>query len=266
MNRILLFTFTLAVMIFSFGSCNLVTISYAVTYRGNGSTAGIIATDKYTYQNSDIVTVLPKGTLVNEGYIFTGWNTQEDGLGTDRAPGSTFQMGSIDVVLYAQWETKYKVKDIGPAGGIIFYVDHINEYDWDCLEVAPYGWYNDDRDPVFRPGMTNLLTGLLIGSGESNTSKIVSYMYNDESIAAKVCSDAIIGAFDDWFLPSKEELSQIFQNLFLAGIGGFRANMYWSSSTLGQNTWAQQFLYRLEETPELQSWTSEYYVRPIRSF
>jgi uncharacterized repeat protein (TIGR02543 family) len=47
--------------------------------------------------------VLDKGTLTKEGYTFTCWNTQADGNGIDRAPSSTFAMGSASVILYAKW-------------------------------------------------------------------------------------------------------------------------------------------------------------------
>ena len=31
---------------------------------------------------------------------------------------------------------QYEVGDVGPAGGWIFYVDSLDEFDWDYLEVA----------------------------------------------------------------------------------------------------------------------------------
>ena len=76
---------------------------YTVTYQGNGNTGGDPPEDPKTYKSTFSVTVLDKADLVKNGYIFAGWNTQVDGNGTDRAPGSTFIMGKADVILYAKW-------------------------------------------------------------------------------------------------------------------------------------------------------------------
>ncbi len=41
--------------------------------------------------------------MTQAGYTFIGWNTAENGSGTSRAAGSTFTMGTENVLLYAQW-------------------------------------------------------------------------------------------------------------------------------------------------------------------
>jgi uncharacterized repeat protein (TIGR02543 family) len=74
-----------------------------VMYNGNTNTGGTVPIDTNTYLPTFTVTVLGNGTLTNTGYTFAGWNTQADGNGTDRAPASTFAMGSSNVVLYAKW-------------------------------------------------------------------------------------------------------------------------------------------------------------------
>ena len=83
---------------------------FSVTYSGNGNTSGNIPTDTNLYTNGQIVTVLGNtGSLAKTGFAFAGWNTSAGGNETDRAAGSTFQMGSINVVLYAKWSPVYTI-------------------------------------------------------------------------------------------------------------------------------------------------------------
>jgi len=77
--------------------------TYTVTYNGNNNTGGTAPVDGTNYQQGDTVTVSPVGTLVRTGYTFSGWNTIANGSGTSHAAGSTFAMGSTNVILYAQW-------------------------------------------------------------------------------------------------------------------------------------------------------------------
>jgi|GEM_PF-5151821 len=81
------------------------TVLYTVTYNGNGNTTGTVPTDVNTYSNGVTVTVLENtGNLKRTGYTFDGWYTNAAGSGgTLRTPGSTFAIGSADVVLYVKW-------------------------------------------------------------------------------------------------------------------------------------------------------------------
>ena len=77
--------------------------TYTVSYDSNGATTGTVPTDSTEYDSGDTVTVLGNtGSLVKNGYVFSGWNTANDGTGTDRAVGSTFSI-SDNVTLYAKW-------------------------------------------------------------------------------------------------------------------------------------------------------------------
>ena len=78
--------------------------AYSVTYNGNGAGSGSAPTDAKAYAEGNTVTVLGNtGSLVKSGYTFIGWNTADDGTGTDYAAGATFDMGAADVTLYAVW-------------------------------------------------------------------------------------------------------------------------------------------------------------------
>jgi hypothetical protein len=77
---------------------------YDVAYDGNGYTGGIVPADTNKYVTSSTVIVKDNtGFLVKTGLSFAGWNTAADGSGTSYAPGATFLMGSVNVMLYAQW-------------------------------------------------------------------------------------------------------------------------------------------------------------------
>lgn len=77
--------------------------SYTVTYNANGATSGTVPTDNTSYASGTSVTVKGNtGSLVKTGYTFSGWNTAANGLGTDRAVGSTFSI-TANTTLYAKW-------------------------------------------------------------------------------------------------------------------------------------------------------------------
>ncbi len=76
----------------------------SIAYDGNGNTGGTAPVDNTKYTQGETVTVLGNtGNLTRTGYIFAGWNTQADGNGTNYNQGSTFVMGTANVVLYAKW-------------------------------------------------------------------------------------------------------------------------------------------------------------------
>ncbi|MCK5768552.1 MAG: InlB B-repeat-containing protein [Candidatus Atribacteria bacterium] len=96
--------------------------TYTVTYYGNSNTSGVAPTDANLYEQGALVTVLGKGSLVKTGYVFSGWNTAADGSGTIQAAGSTFNVGTANVTLYAQWTvlgfwTYTLTMAVNPTGG-----------------------------------------------------------------------------------------------------------------------------------------------------
>jgi uncharacterized repeat protein (TIGR02543 family) len=248
--------------------------SYTVTYDGNGHTAGTVPVDPSSpYEYGATVTVLNKGDLVKTGYTFDGWNTQADGNGIDQAEGSTFAMGASDVTLYAKWtsQTTYSLRDIGPAGGYIFYDKGEVSDGWRYLEAAPsdesgtYTWSN-----IIDIEIGTSAQGTEIGKGQTNTTAIIAQPGHIDS-AAQLC-DALVtnevgyAVCDDWFLPSKEELNLMYTNLHDIGtpVGGFAGFYYWSSSEYDASlAWWQSF------SNGYQDYGSKYYgtrVRAVRDF
>jgi hypothetical protein len=60
--------------------------------------------------------------------------------------------------------------------------------------------------------------------------------------AAQLCANLDFGGYKDWFLPSKDELNVMYQNLKRKGLGSFSGSYYWSSSQGNTNySWDQNF-------------------------
>ena len=154
--------------------------------------------------------------------------------------------------------TVYSIGDAGPAGGLVFYDKGFYSDGWRYLEAAPsdiggfvvFGYYRPDKKNNNVVG-----TSLAIGSGKYNTERLVKHMDMDgkaysgssgegvEEYAARKCLDYSHGGHDDWFLPSKDELNLMYENLHKDGLGSFACSgYYWSSSeNNGDNAWNQYF-------------------------
>ena len=82
-------------------------------------------------------------------------------------------------------------------------------------------------------------TGTAIGTGQANTTAIVGQS-GCASGAARLCNDLIEDSYADWYLPSKDELYKLYLNH--VAIGGFAADVYWSSSeSSAVSAWGQDF-------------------------
>ncbi len=100
-----------------------------------------------------------------------------------------------------------------------------------------------------------------LGSGNQNTLDILAGCAT-LGIAARLCSNLIIGTYTDWYLPSKEELNKLYLNK--AAIGGFTQNPYWSSSESDAAfAWASYFN---NGSQSVNSKNATNYVRAVRSF
>jgi uncharacterized repeat protein (TIGR02543 family) len=77
--------------------------TYTMTYEGNGYTGGYVPEDTMVYEQGDIVTIKGAETMVRQGFTFNGWNTDYLGGGIAYAAGATFNMGTANITLYAQW-------------------------------------------------------------------------------------------------------------------------------------------------------------------
>ena len=105
-----------------------------------------------------------------------------------------------------------------------------------------------------------------IGAGEANTERIIAVLGSNRGkpYAAKICHDLVLNGYDDWFLPSKEELRLMHKTLHYPDyIGNFAREVYWSSTEDGSPT--AEF-YDFGTGLNSSHKTTKHYVRAIRAF
>ena len=121
----------------------------------------------------------------------------------------------------------------GPGGGIIFY-DAGSTQSWGrYLEASTV---NQGSGNKWSSTLYNVSTSTAIGTGMANTLAIIAAGASGAN-AAPTCRAYTGGGLTDWFLPSKDELNQLYvQRAYFTFLG----INYWSSSQVDtNNTYAQ---------------------------
>ena len=216
----------------------------------------------------------------NPGFTFTGAQSRFRGWYTDNG---TFEKGYDftsrvlrDITLYADWG--YRPGDPGPGGGKIFYrsddgftmVDDSSTAYY--LEAAPqdegiYTW-----GPPGQGGGGGLPNDVAlvnysnrIGGGRHNTEVILRPGRVPNSPAALACRNATHGGRSDWFLPSRDELDQLFirRGLFDNLSITTPPQQYWTSNQFDDEfIYYQNFSTGVKNTAQ----NSQYRVRAVRAF
>jgi hypothetical protein len=105
-------------------------------------------------------------------------------------------------------------------------------------------------------------TSTALGTGSTNTTKIVAQNSPGSGYAAGLAKAYAGGGFSDWYLPSLAELNDLYNNR--AAIGGFAKAAYWSSSEGdGYDAWLVNFANG-SQADYVKSLTNG--VRAVRSF
>lgn len=166
-----------------------------------------------------------------------------------------------------------KVGDTGPGGGLVFIdASTTGNNTGECFEAAPATWALP-----WGCGSTMLVTeNLAIGTGKENTAAIVAGCAAGEDqttmFAAKFADQLRAGDKDDWFLPSQDELKELYaQRKIFADCGDaecapdLAASTYWSSSH-GDANEAFAINFVAGEDPVSSAQKTISFVRPVRSF
>ena len=182
--------------------------------------------------NTDVTDLVPTITVADGATV-----TPESGVGQDFSSPVIYtakaEDGTSKVYTVTVTGATYSLRDVGPASGLIFYAKSSYSNGWKYLEAAP----NDQASekPWFTSYWYAGVTSGDVGAGQTNTSIIVASPTAAGS-AAKSCSDLVLNGYGDWFLPSRDELSNMYTELQLHGVGNFTAPSlwYWSSSEYNQ--------------------------------
>jgi len=181
-------------------------------------------------------------------------------------PGTTvYQTDLLKGFYYydgARWQhITGSVRQIGESygGGIIFYVDAKGQHGLIAAETdqsTSVAW-GCSGSPVTHAYGTKRDCGL------ANTKSIVDSCAT-AGIPARLCDELVLNGYSDWYLPCKDELDLMYDNLKAAGLGGFSSTSYWSSSSVSTtNAWSQNFS---NGTQNSSAKTSTFRVRAIRRF
>lgn len=275
------------------------TPGYTVTYNSYGGTS---VDNQYVVPPSTNVGTLPSNPT-KRCYAFAGWYTEPNGGGTEFTATTTVDAGSTTegtITVYANWTWNYpstsyplissplEIGDYGPSCvGKVFYITNGGTHG---LEVAPPNWYEGGKGPLVawiygdpKVDSNNVVyqntqqtlngnTSTAIGTGLANSNAIVAQVTQTGGTtgqyAAQLSLDYSVGEgshiFDDWYLPSKDELAELYLQRDVKGSGGFSDDAYWSSSEYGQwDAWSQYF----SDGHQTGAYKSDgRLVRPIRAF
>ncbi len=147
------------------------------------------------------------------------------------------------------------------GGGIIFYIDTIHKHGIIAAEAdieEPAVWAYEDT--------LTRAKGTAIGYGGKNTSRILRVQGDPidqaEDYAALECAEFELNGYSDWYLPSKDELNELYKQKNI--VGGFRTIAYWSSSEFNLTAaWFQNFSNGSQVKAGKKG---SYALRPVRYF
>lgn len=182
-----------------------------------------------------------------------------------RAYATNFAGTGYGQVYQVTTKNFYDIGETGPAGGIIFYSKIDTTGGWNFMEMSLIEstliWGNSSI-------ITNQ-TSVEIGTGLENTNAIF-LVEGSGQYAAYSAYNWLQNGYSDWFLPSRNELMKIRENLFLYGLGNLTPSAtYWSSSedtNFSSNAWTVKMATGGASNILSYSKSNLFKLRPIRRF
>ena len=204
----------------------------------------------YTWNSSNLYNGQDVQTLLNYGYTPFEINNL-----LNQNPN----FGSVDSL----YNKDYR-------GGVIFYLDTLLGSGFVAApndeDSTTWGWVCIVGDTIGQ------MTSDSLYSGENNTNLILhgsGPACSQLGIAAELCYSSTQEGYDDWFLPSQDELTKLYNNLFFIDSLSFAQDFYWSSSE-DQTTEALYFNAQgwnfITGTAQVMPKTHMHSVRAIKDF
>jgi hypothetical protein len=216
-----------------------------------------------TYLNSKTLTVKVDNSKEGNFYYYVKakndytYTSSGGEIITDQAV-TTIPVGNVTVVN----GTTLEIGGTGPGGGIVFYAGT------DFIVNGKVCHYLEAGPSLGQPqwGASDSSTGAMgghIGAGWTNTQIIVAALNGKETDrAAQIASAYNGGGLSDWFLPSEDELRELYNS------GCFGSDTpIWTSTEYSSNATMACRIRRSDGRTEVVSKYSDItYVRPIRAF
>ena len=228
------------------------------SYTATSSPGDFTGTISQSGSGSIIVSGLTSGTA----YTFTVTATNAIGTSLASAVSNSvvipqpqlgdFYGGGVVFHLFVEGEIGYVA---GETHGLIAAV---------ADQMSSIRWYRGDY-------VTTGATGTAVGTGATNTDAIIAVQGGAFTYYAAGFARAYTGGgYTDWFLPSKDELNKMYENigqgnvLGLGNVGNFANNYYWSSTESDYgNAWGQNFSSGFQDNYD-KGYSD--YVRAVRAF
>ena len=194
--------------------------TYQIEYDANGG-VGNIESQIINYGSNEI---LKQNTFAKEGCYFIGWNTKQDGSGTNYKDGQVVNDISTSTVrLYAQWK-KYKYivtcVDCYEDGSVIDSINNNKKMEIESGEVVSgENFGKDDALGAYYSGLRYLYSDdVVIVSGDVNVKRYF------KSFREYGLADAVISGDTLEKVPGKSENIIIPDEIKVIGDGAFNGN------------------------------------------
>jgi hypothetical protein len=197
----------------------------------NTSIGVLYSTDSYfgTYSSTSIQSNVAAGTYTVTITGLSGLTTYfaksfiVNKAGTSYGPVVSFTTAAAPIVVGSSY-----------GGGVVYYILQSGDLGYDANVKHGLIAATSDQSSAVVWAKTNTNIGATaenIGTGLSNTNLIIANQGNTGTYGAKIARDYTGGGYTDWFLPSAQELHQLYLATSLLGANALGSNAYYLSST-----------------------------------